>query len=426
MQECPHRAAVIGAGPAGLMAAETLAAAGIPVTVYERMPRPARKLLLAGRGGLNLTHSVPLEAFLARYRAGAPRLAAAIEAFPPAALRAWCEGLGQETFVGSSGRVFPRAMKTSPLLRAWLQRLGDLGVEMKLRHRWLGWDAAGGLRFETPDGEITATPLVTVLALGGASWPHLGSDASWVAALQQSGTAVAPLAPSNAGVLVSWSDMFRGKFAGAPLKRIRLALGGESARGEAMITKDGLEGGAVYALSAPIRDALSASGRADLLVDLRPDATEAELVTRLAKPRGKQSLATFLRKALSLDAVAIGLMQEAAHGTGRPLGARSAEEIARLVKAVPVSATGSASIDRAISTAGGVAFDAIDGHFMLRSRPGTFAAGEMLDWEAPTGGYLLQACFATGRAAAEGALAYLGKRPRSESGDVSGSRPPPG
>jgi uncharacterized flavoprotein (TIGR03862 family) len=389
------------------MAAETLATAGVPVTVYERMPRLARKLLLAGRGGLNLTHSEPLEDLLARYREAAPRLRAVMEAFPPAALRAWCEGLGQETFVGTSGRVFPRAMKTSPLLRAWMQRLAGLGVEIRFGHRWRGWDADDRLLFETAEGERAVAATCTILALGGASWPRLGSDGSWVRPLEEAGVRVAPLAPANCGIRIAWSDVFRTRFAGTPLKRIAVTLGAETARGEAMITAEGLEGGAVYALSAPIRREIAAHGAAELTIDLRPDEPAAALAARLAKPRGKQSLSTYLRKVLSLDATAIGLVQEAAHAAGTPLAAMSPDAIAGLVKAVPVRAIGLAPIDRAISTAGGVAFDEIDASFMLRTRPGTFVAGEMLDWDAPTGGYLLQACFATGRAAGQGALAYL-------------------
>lgn len=391
------------------MAAETLATAGVPVTVYERMPRLARKLLLAGRGGLNLTHSEPLEDLLARYREAAPRLRAVMEVFPPAALRAWCEGLGQETFVGTSGRVFPRAMKTSPLLRAWMQRLAGLGVEIRFGHRWRGWDADDRLLFETAEGERAVAATCTILALGGASWPRLGSDGSWVRPLEEAGVRVAPLAPANCGIRIAWSDVFRMRFAGTPLKRIAVTLGAETARGEAMITAEGLEGGAVYALSAPIRREIAAHGAAELTIDLRPDEPAAALAARLAKPRGKQSLSTYLRKVLSLDATAIGLVQEAAHAAGTPLAAMSPDAIAGLVKAVPVRAIGLAPIDRAISTAGGVAFDEIDASFMLRTRPGTFVAGEMLDWDAPTGGYLLQACFATGRAAAQGALAYLAR-----------------
>lgn len=408
LQHYPNKMAVVGAGPAGLMAAETLAAAGVAVTIYERMPRVARKLLLAGRGGLNLTHSEPLDLFLTRYREAAPHLGAAIRAFPSDMLRAWCEGLGQETFVGTSGRVFPRAMKTSPLLRAWMQRLANLGVEVRPSHRWLGWADDGRLLFETPQGEIAVETSGTVLALGGASWPRLGSDGSWVGPLQSAGIDVTPLAPANSGVCVGWSEVFRTRFAGTPLKRVALTLGGETVRGEAMITADGLEGGAVYALSAPIRKEIQSNGTATLLIDLRPDEPAEALLQRLlGKPRGKQSFATYLRKALSLDPSAIGLLQEASHAAGMQLGASSPDAVATLIKAIPVRITGLAPIDRAISTAGGVAFDSIDESFMLRARPGNFVAGEMLDWEAPTGGYLLQASFATGRAAALGALAYL-------------------
>jgi uncharacterized flavoprotein (TIGR03862 family) len=409
VQPTEKHAVVVGAGPSGLIAAETLAEAGHRVVVYERMPRVGRKLLLAGRGGLNITHSEAMERFMPRYRGAAPRLREAIDAFPPDRLRAWCEGLGQETFVGTSGRVFPRAMKTSPLLRAWLARLAGLGVEIKTHHRWIGWDGSR-LSFETPEGNILVEPLCTVLALGGASWPRLGSDGTWAPVLREAGIAVAPLAPTNCGVRVAWSEIFRARFAGTPLKRIALRFGDETSRGEAMITAEGLEGGAVYALSAPIREALQHRGEATFAIDLRPDLSAEEIATKLAKPRGKQSLATYLRKALNLDPVAIGLLQERAHAEGTPLAALEPDALARAIKALPVTATGLAPIERAISTTGGVTFDDLDDAFMLRARPGTFVAGEMLDWEAPTGGYLLQACFATGRAAAQGALAFLAKQ----------------
>lgn len=410
--------AIIGGGPAGLMATETLASNGIKVTVYERMPRVARKLLLAGRGGLNLTHSEPLETFLMRYRDAAPRLSSAIRSFPPDMLRAWSEALGQETFVGSSGRVFPRAMKTSPLLRAWLERLTNRGVTFKLSHRWVGWDNEKRLLFDTPNGEIPVEASSTVLALGGGSWPRLGSDASWVTPLEGEGISVSPLAASNAGVIVRWSEIFATRFAGSPLKRIALTIGNETARGEALITTAGLEGGAVYALASPIRDALHANGEAALALDLRPDeTTEALLQKLLAKQRGKQSFASYLRKTLNLDPAAVGLLQEAAHAEGLQLSALSPDAIAARIKSIPVRVTGLASMERAISTAGGVAFDELDDAFMLRKRPGTFVAGEMLDWDAPTGGYLLQASFATGRAAALGVLAYLAQNAKTEQRD---------
>jgi len=389
------------------MAAEVAARGGAAVTVYERMPRVGRKFLLAGRGGLNLTHSEEFATFLKRYGAAEPRLRAAIEAFPPDALRAWCEELGQETFVGSSGRVFPRSMKTSPVLRAWLRRLDAASVGFKLRHRWTGWDEEGHLLFDTPEGQKTISADAAILALGGASWPHLGSDGAWVDAVSGAGIGVAPLQPSNCGVLAGWSDVFLSRFAGQPLKRLELSFGDQKVRGEAIVTETGLEGGGVYALSAPLREAIANRGEAVLHIDLRPDVARADLEARLAAPRAKQSLSTFLRKAANLSPVAIGLLQEAAMASSQRLAAMLPATLADLVKAVPVRLTGMSPIARAISTAGGVAFAEIDEHFMLRRRPGVFVAGEMLDWEAPTGGYLLQACFATGAAAGKGALAWF-------------------
>ena len=387
------------------MAAEVLSRGGAQVTVYERMPSAGRKLLMAGRGGLNLTHSEALETFLARYGAATP-LGEAITAFPPDAVRAWAEGLGQPTFVGSSGRVFPRAMKASPLLRAWLRRLDGAGVRFAFRHRWTGWDE-GRLTFDTPDGPRTVSPAATVLALGGASWPRLGSDGGWVAPLSEAGVAVAPLLPSNSGFLVNWSDHFREKFQGAPLKRIALTFGATAVRGEAIVTATGIEGGGIYALSAPLRDAIRASGQAALTIALRPDMSAQELERRLATPRAKQSLSNFLRKTLSLSPAEIGLLHEVTVAAGERLSALAPDALARLVNAVPLRLTGIAPIARAISTAGGIVFDELDASFMLRRRPGVFVAGEMLDWEAPTGGYLLQASFAIGAAAGQGALGWV-------------------
>ena len=402
----PKTAAVIGGGPAGLIAAEVLARAGLAVTIYDGMPSLGRKFLLAGRGGLNLTHSEPLARFLARYGAIDPLLKHAIEHFPPDALRAWAEALGQETFIGSSGRVFPKTMKASPLLRAWLRRLGDLGVRVALRHRWIGWDEGGALRFARDGRETTVSANVVILALGGASWPRLGSDASWTETLAARGVTIAPLQPSNCGFTVAWSEAMR-RVEGAPLKRVALAFGEHTVRGEAVVTGDGLEGGAVYALSAPLRDAIARDGGATLAIDLRPDMDTAALAGKLAAPRGKQSLSNVLRKAVKLPPVGTALLHEATTARGRPLSSLRAEELAALIKAVPVRLTGVQPVASAISTAGGIRFDALDAHFMLKAMPGVFAAGEMLDWEAPTGGYLLQACFATGIAAAEGALQWL-------------------
>ena len=405
-----HHIAVIGAGPAGLMAAEVLARGGARVTVYEAMPSAGRKFLMAGRGGLNLTHSEPLPAFLSRYREATPRLAAAIEAFPPDALRGWSEALGQPTFVGSSGRVFPEAFKASPLLRAWLRRLDAAGVKFAFRHRCAGWDEQGRLQFATPDGPREVEAAATVLALGGASWPRLGSSGDWVALLAARGVDISPLKPANSGFTVDWSDIFRDRFEGQPLKGVQLTIGPHVARGEAIVTRSGIEGGAVYALSADLRDAILRDGQATLNVALRPDLGADDLLRRLSAPRGKQSLSNFLRKAINLSPVAIGLLQEAAKTSGTPLASISPADLTRLVNSVPVRLTGVAPIARAISSAGGIAFDELDSDYMIRRLPGVFAAGEMLDWEAPTGGYLLQASFATGFAAGMGVLRRLERR----------------
>lgn len=389
------------------MAAEVIAQGGARVTVYDAMPSAGRKFLMAGRGGLNLTHSEPLPQFMARYREAAPKLQAAMEAFPPDALRTWSEALGEPTFVGTSGRVFPKAFKASPLLRAWLRRLAAAGVRFAFRHRWNGWDGEGRLAFRTPDGPLAIAANITVLALGGASWPRLGSDGAWVDCLAAKSVVVSKLRPANSGFTVAWSDMFRDRFEGQPLKGVVLTVGAHTVRGEAMITRSGIEGGAIYALSAELRAAVLSIGQAALTIALRPDLDLAALTTRLSGTRGKQSLANFLRKAAQLSPVGIGLMQEAAIASGRPLASLSPAELAHLVNGIPVQLTGVAPIERAISTAGGIAFDELDANFMIRKLPGVFAAGEMLDWEAPTGGYLLQASFATGAAAGRGVLRWL-------------------
>jgi uncharacterized flavoprotein (TIGR03862 family) len=403
-----RQAAIIGGGPAGLMAAEILAQAGVRVTIYDGMPTLGRKFMLAGRGGLNLTHSEPIQSFMTRYGAAAAHLERAVAAFSPADLRAWSESLGQSTFVGSSGRVFPQAMKASPLLRAWLRQLDAAGVKVALRHRWLGWNREGELQFAGPDGgEKAVVPDVTILALGGASWPKLGSDGSWVSAVESKGVSTSPLRPSNCGFLLDWSPIFRDRFEGRPLKRVALASGGETVRGEAMITREGIEGGAIYALSPVLRDEILRNGEALLHIDLRPDVTANALARALAAPRGKQSFANVLRKAAGLSPVAIGLVNEATQGGASRL---PEDDLAELIKALPLRLAGVAPVEKAISTAGGIRFAELDENFMLRKMPGVFAAGEMLDWEAPTGGYLLQACFATGAAAGRSALRFLAER----------------
>jgi uncharacterized flavoprotein (TIGR03862 family) len=382
------------------MAAEVLATAGASVTVHELHRSPGRKFLLAGRSGLNLTHSEPLGRFLERYDPRSPALAAAIDDFPPDRVRAWAAGLGQPTFVGSSGRVFPESHRAAPLLRAWLARLADLGVELRTSHRFLGWEG-DRLRFATADGEVLVDADAAVIALGGASWPRVGSDGGWVATLVSDGTDVAPLRPSNCGVVVEWSEVFRERFEGHPVKNVVVSWGERSVRGELVVTRAGLEGGPVYALSGPV-------GRENrfptfLVLDLAPDLDTPALAERLSRRRAKESQSTWLRGA-GLEPVVVGLLREA---TGNRIPDDPAE-LAVLVKAAPVEVRRLASIDRAISSAGGVVFDALDDDLMLRSRPGVFLAGEMLDWDAPTGGYLLQACFATGHRAGAAAAAFVG------------------
>jgi uncharacterized flavoprotein (TIGR03862 family) len=401
------QAAIIGAGPAGLMAAEVLAQGGAHVTVYDAMPSAGRKFLMAGRGGLNLTHSEPLPEFLKWYGEAKPQLTPAITAFPPDSLREWSEALGQPTFVGSSGRVFPKAFKASPLLRAWLRRLDSMGVQFALRHRWTGWDENGRLLFQAPIGQQAVDARATVLALGGASWPRLGSDGAWVETLAAKGVSISSLRPANSGFTVAWSDIFRDRFEGQPLKGVALSFGSHTVRGEAIITRTGIEGGAIYALSAGLREAVIHSGQAIPHIALRPDIETKDLIARLSAPKGKQSFSNFLRKAAHLSPVGIGLLQEAAIVSGVSLPSLSAANLAELINAVPIKLNGTAPIARAISTAGGISFGELDAGFMIHRLPGVFAAGEMLDWEAPTGGYLLQASFATGAAAGRGVLKWL-------------------
>ncbi len=418
---------VIGGGPAGLMAAEVLSAAGVPVQLMDAMPSVGRKFLLAGRGGLNLTHSEPLERFVQRYGERQPPVEALLRGFSPDALRAWAQGLGIDTFVGSSGRVFPTDMKAAPLLRAWLQRLrhpaSGEAVQFFMRHRWLGWDEAGALRFDTPGGPRTLRPAATVLALGGASWARLGSDGAWVPWLAARGVPVAPLVPANCGFDVGldvgsstrtgWTPYFTERFAGQPFKSVAIrftdALGRAfSRKGEFVATASGVEGSLVYAASALLRDEIARAGHATFALDLLPDHSPERVRAEVAHPRGTRSLSSHLKSRLGLDGIKAAILHEL-------LSKEAMHDPATLsaaIKALPIRLVAARPIDEAISTAGGVPFEALDQHLMLRALPGVFCAGEMLDWEAPTGGYLLNASMASGKRAGEGVLGWLDKLPK--------------
>lgn len=404
-QPSSFRVAIIGGGPAGLMAAEVLGQAGVNVDLYDAMPSVGRKFLLAGVGGMNITHAEDYAAFVSRYAERAGDLRPLLDAFSPDSLREWIHGLGIDTFVGSSGRVFPSDMKAAPLLRAWLKRLRESGVQLHTRQRWLGWDEHGALRIAGPQGETQVEADATLLALGGGSWARLGSDGAWVPLLQNRGIAIAPLQPANCGFEVAgWSEHLREKFAGAPLKTVSLALPGEAPRkGEFVLTATGIEGSLVYALSAPIRNTINRDGAATVLLDLLPDRNLTQIASALARPRGSQSMAKHLHRQLKFDGVKAALLRELTDATTF----QAPQALAAAIKALPIRLVRPRPLDEAISSAGGVPFEELDEGLMLRRLPGVFCAGEMLDWEAPTGGYLLTACFASGRAAAEGMLRWL-------------------
>ncbi|MFJ3483453.1 TIGR03862 family flavoprotein [Pseudomonas sp. NPDC090202] len=397
--------AIVGGGPAGLMAAEVLSQAGFKVDLYDAMPSVGRKFLLAGVGGMNITHSEAYPAFLSRYAERAPMIAPLLRSFGAEALCEWIHGLGIQTFVGSSGRVFPTDMKAAPLLRAWLKRLRDGGVVIHTRHRWLGWNADGSLRIAGPDGEQAITPSATLLALGGASWARLGSDGAWLPLLEQRGVQVAPLQAANCGFEVTaWSELLREKFAGAPLKNVAIGLQGQTLRlGECVITQTGIEGSLIYALSAQIREAINRHASATVEIDLLPGKAIADVEKALRKPRGSRSMAKHLHSQLGIDGVKAALLREL---TGREVF-DDPTLLAGAIKGLPLTLVRPRPLDEAISTAGGVTFEAMNEQLMLTSMPGVFCAGEMLDWEAPTGGYLLTACFASGRAAGLGMVQWL-------------------
>lgn len=401
------RVAIIGGGPAGLMAAEKLSESGAQVDVFDAMPSVGRKFLMAGRGGLNLTHSEPAEPFLARYGDRAPFVQPWLQKMDAAALREWAHALGIQTFVGSSGRVFPQEMKAAPLLRAWLARLRGQGVRFHMRHRWLGWrggkPGVGALRFETPAGQTQHAADAVVLALGGGSWAKLGSDGAWAPDLQSHGVPVAALRPANCGFDVAWSDHFRSRFAGQPVKSVSMACGGLRRQGEFVVSETGVEGSLVYALSAPLRDRIDIDGSAVALLDLAPDWPHEKVMAAVTHPRGARSMSSHLQSRLGLTGVKAGLLRECASADDF----KDPERLGQRIKALPLTLLRPRPIDEAISTAGGVAFDGLTAGLMLKAVPGVFCVGEMLDWEAPTGGYLLTACMASGVAGAAGVMEFL-------------------
>ena len=417
----PPRVAIVGGGPAGLMAAETLALAGVAVDLYDAMPSVGRKFLLAGRGGLNITHSEAFEAFASRYGSRRAQIEPMLQSFGPQALRDWVEALGVSTFVGSSGRVFPDEMKAAPLLRAWLQRLREAGVRFHVRHRWSGWAQDGSLRFATPAGPVECHAEATILALGGGSWARLGSDGAWVPLIEGRDISVAPLQPANCGFLVAsprtgaggWSEHLRSRFAGQPLKSVAMRLDGEPGDqdtplrpGEAMITADGIEGSLIYAMSAAIRERINTTGSATLLIDLAPGRPLERVLAEASHPRGARSLASHLQSRVGIAGIKMALLRECL----TPDELADPALLAAGIKALRLRLTAARPLDEAISSAGGVCFENLDEGLMVRRQPGLFMAGEMLDWEAPTGGYLLTACLASGRRAGEGALAWLAAR----------------
>ncbi|MEQ1590487.1 MAG: TIGR03862 family flavoprotein [Gallionella sp.] len=404
----PRTVAVIGGGPAGLMAAEVLSQGGVRVDVYDAMPTVGRKFLMAGKGGMNITHAEPAEKFLSRYGTRRAQLEPLLEQFGANELRAWVQGLGIATFVGSSGRVFPTDMKAAPLLRAWLHRLREAGVKFHMRHRWCGWNEQGALRFSTAEGERAVQADAVVLALGGGSWARLGSDGAWVALLAQRGVDVAPLRPANCGFDVAWSEHFTSRFAGHPLKAVKVSFTDargnvHSRQGDVMVTGSGVEGGVIYTLSALLRDEIAARGSATIHLDLSPNKDMLRLIAEINHPRGSRSMSSHLQSRANIKGVQTGLLHEvvAQDDFTKP------ECLAAAIKSLPLRLIATRPLDEAISSAGGVTFEGLDEHLMLRTMSGVFCAGEMLDWEAPTGGYLLTACFASGRQAGLGVLNYL-------------------